>query len=120
MEPVRAHLPRRAERVQARLPVGYGVGRIERRDFADSISEAGLYIKTNDVYKVGTRLVLEVEFPDRTICHRGEVTWAIRVPTHLSDRMMCGMGISFLDAGAGWLEFFRRFAHGEAALSSRP
>ena len=120
MEPARAHLLRRHERVQVLLPVSYGVGAVERSDLADSISAGGLSIKTNNVYQVGTRLVLHVAFPGRTICHRGEVTWAIRVPDHLSDRMMCGMGISFLDSDPDWPEFFRRWAEARGAeLSSR-
>jgi len=100
---------RRDERVRARLPVTYGDGAIDRRSFAESISEGGLYVNTNEVFKVGTRLVVRIEFPDRAVCHRAEVTWAIRVPEHLREQMVCGMGLSFIDPDPQWPEFFHRW-----------
>lgn len=97
---------RRDTRVRTRLRVSYGIGAIDLSGFAESVSLGGLYINTNDVFKVGTRLVLRVEFPDRAVCQRGEVTWAIRVPEHMRDKMVCGMGISFIDPDPQWREFF--------------
>jgi hypothetical protein len=105
---------RRSGRVRVRLPVSYGVGTTDRHDYAESISAGGLYINTNDVLKVGTRLLLRIEFPERVVCHRGEVTWAIRVPEHLRDHMVCGMGVSFIDPDPQWSEFFRRWLLGRA------
>jgi hypothetical protein len=64
------------------------------------------------VFKVGTRLVVRIEFPERAVCHRGEVTWAIRVPEHLRDQMVCGMGISFIDPDPQWPLFFREWVTG--------
>ena len=110
MSPLQAISPaRRHDRVHARLRVAYGEGTIDYREHAESISEGGLYINTNEVLRVGTQLVVRIEFPDRTVCHRGEVTWAIRVPDHLRDQMVCGMGISFLDPAPQWQEFFREW-----------
>ncbi len=100
---------RRHGRVRTRLVIHYGVRTTDHSAFAESISEAGLHIDTNDVFEVGTRLILRVEFPERVICHRGEVTWCIRVPEHMSDSMVCGMGIRFLDPAPRWPEFFRRW-----------
>jgi len=101
---------RRHDRVRTRLRVIYGTGAEECSSLAESISEGGLYINTNDVLKVGTRLVLRIEFPEHTVFHRGEVTWAIRVPEHLRDQMVCGMGVSFIDPDPQWPEFFRTWA----------
>ncbi len=100
---------RRHQRVRTRLRISYGVGTINREAFAESISEAGLHIDTNDVFQVGTRLILRVEFPGRAICHQGEVTWAIHVPPHMSDSMVCGMGIRFVDPDPRWMDFFRQW-----------
>jgi len=94
------------DRVETRLRVTFGVGSIDRESRAESISEGGLYINTNDVLKVGTRLIVRIEFPERAVCHRGEVTWAIQVPEHLRDKMVCGMGISFIDPDPQWPKFF--------------
>ena len=103
---------RRHDRIRTRLPVSYGTESSEKSGFAESIAEGGLYINTNEVYKVGTRLFVRVEFPDRAVCHRGEVVWAIQVPEHLCDSMVCGMGISFTDADPQWREFFRTWMAG--------
>lgn len=110
---------RRDERVRIRLRVQYGMGAIDREGFAESISASGLYIATNDVFKVGTRLVLRVEFPERAVCHAGEVTWAIRVPEHLQDRMVCGMGVAFVDPDPQWQGFFRRWSTSLAQPAER-
>jgi hypothetical protein len=110
---------RRDERVRTRLRVRYGIGAIDRESFAESISAGGLYIATNDVFKVGTRLVLRIEFPERAVCHSGEVTWAIHVPDHLQDRMVCGMGVAFIDPDPQWQEFFLRWKTGVAGTDDR-
>jgi uncharacterized protein (TIGR02266 family) len=100
---------RRHDRVRARLRVGYGVDTIDRQSHAESISKGGLCINTNDVLKVGTRLTVRIEFPERAICHRAEVTWAIRVPEHLREQMVCGMGLTFIDPDPQWPEFFQQW-----------
>ena len=104
-------------RVRTRLWVSYGIDSIDSAGCAESVSEGGLHINTNDVLGVGTRLVLRIEFPDRTVLRHGEVTWAIRVPEHLRDEMVCGMGIRFLDPDPEWLEFFRGWRN---SLASSP
>ena len=98
---------RRHSRVRARLWVSYGIDSIDSAGCAESVSEGGLHISTNEVLGVGTRLVLRIEFPERAVLQLGEVTWAIRVPEHLRDEMVCGMGIRFLDLDPEWMEFFR-------------
>ncbi len=110
---------RRHSRVRARLWVSYGIDSIDSAGCAESVSEGGLHISTNDVLGVGTRLVLRIEFPERAVLQLGEVTWAIRVPEHLRDEMVCGMGIRFLDLDPGWMEFFRGW-RGSLASSKAP
>jgi len=97
------------DRVRARLHVTYGVGTLECTSFVESISPGGVYINTNDVFKVGTRLVLRIEFAERAVCVQGEVTWAIRVPEDLKDKMVCGMGVVFIDPDPQWPKFFLRW-----------
>ena len=103
---------RRGERVHSRLPVNYGPGDFDCKSFAESISLGGLYIHTNEVFKVGTRLVLRVDFPEKTVCLQGEVTWAIQVPDQLQKTMVSGMGISFIDPSPEWHAFFERWKEG--------
>ena len=108
---------RRQGRVRTRLWVSFGVDSIDSAGCAESVSEGGLHINTNNLLGVGTRLVLRIEFPDRAMMRHGEVTWTIRVPEHLRDDMVCGMGIRFLDQDPEWLEFFRGW---RSSLASSP
>jgi uncharacterized protein (TIGR02266 family) len=115
--PAMSHAPvsscaRRHDRVRVRVPVRYGIESADHSGFAESISEGGLYINTNDVLKVGTRLILRIEFPDRTVSQLGEVAWAITVPEHLRDSMVCGMGVSFTHVDPGWLRQLREWQSG--------
>jgi uncharacterized protein (TIGR02266 family) len=100
---------RTADRVDTRIRVRHGTDDPSQLDFATNISEAGLCIDTNRVYPVGTRLVLQLEFPGHTVRHDGEVAWAIKVPDHLRSAMVCGMGITFIRPDPAWAAFFRRF-----------
>ena len=100
---------RRTPRVQTDLRVCYEDASLDRVDRATCISEHGLYIPTNDIFQVGTRIQLSVEFPDRVVHHGGEVIWAIQVPDRLRDSLVYGMGIRFVEPEAGWFDFFRRW-----------
>jgi Tfp pilus assembly protein PilZ len=104
-------------RIRTRLRVAYRVGAEEHSDHAESISEGGLYVDTNEVLEVGTRLVVRIDFPDHSVSHLAEVAWAIRVPDHLRDQMVCGMGLSFIDPDPQWVEFFTRWKSGLGAVS---
>ena len=84
----------------------------DRSARAETVSEGGLYIRTNDTLKVGTRLELQVEFPEQSVRLRGEVVWSIRVPEHLEQDMVCGMGVRFLGGDVDWPVFFRRWREG--------
>lgn len=101
--------PKRSERIRVRIRVRYGLSAADREGFAENVSEGGIYINTNQVFKVGSRLLLRIEFLERVVRQRGEVVWAIQVPEHLRGSMVCGMGISFTDTDPEWLSFFRRW-----------
>ncbi len=109
---------RRHERVRTTLWVSYGVDSIDAAGCAESVSEGGLHINTNDVLAVGTRLVLRIEFPERAVLQKGEVMWAICVPEHLRNEMVCGMGIQFLDPDPKWVTFFRDWRAALAASNT--
>ena len=103
--------------MRTKLRVEFGTDAYEREALAETLSEGGVYINTNEVYRSGTRLRVRIEFPDRTVHHSAEVVWAIRVPEHQRAAMMCGMGLSFLDPDPGWAAFFRRWRETELAAS---
>lgn len=103
---------RQHERIRTRLRVFYGMGTPEFEATAESISVGGVFLNTNNVLKVGSRLVVQIDFPDRSVCLCGEVTWAIRVPEHQRETMVCGMGVTFIDPDPSWRTFFESWRAG--------
>jgi uncharacterized protein (TIGR02266 family) len=100
---------RRAARLQAELRVRYGDSALDHVGRVGNISENGLYIATNRVLGVGTRIRLALELPDEEVLHTAEVVWAIQVPDRLTEVLVHGMGVRFVDPDPTWLERFRRF-----------
>jgi uncharacterized protein (TIGR02266 family) len=106
---VQQRTQRRYPRIRTSLVVHYGTEEPHRSAHAETLSEGGLCIRTNDTFKVGTRLALRIDLPERAVCMRGEVVWSIQVPQHLEQDMACGMGIRFLGGDADWPALFRRW-----------
>jgi Tfp pilus assembly protein PilZ len=106
---------RRHERFKATLKVRYGRVSFDYSGPVENISLSGLCIRTNQIFPTGTRIRMQIEFPDRTVNQSGEVMWAIKVPEQDMSTMMCGMGIQFTETEAGWAEFFARWKEEAAA-----
>lgn len=100
-------------RAKRRVMVRYGVGRTDKTGFTRNLSESGLYIQTNAVFKPGATLQVELEFPDRTFSLWGRVVWAKKVPPQLAHVLDCGMGVSFVSPSTEWLEFFESWSEGK-------
>ncbi len=100
---------RRHRRIDSELPIRFGLGDLERTAVAGNISESGLYINTNRVFKVGMKIHMEVDFPERTVHQLGQVMWAIAAPRDQAGAMMVGMGIQFINPDPGWRAFFLKW-----------
>lgn len=94
-------------RVPLELPVRFGREVPQLEGFGQNLSETGIFVRTNEPYRVGERVVLEIEFPKATRTLHGNVMWAIRVGEHEANQMVCGMGIQFVDTDVTWLAFVR-------------
>jgi uncharacterized protein (TIGR02266 family) len=105
---------RQFDRLESHLPVRFGFVTADRKAFADNLSEGGLFIRTNAVLPVGSQINIEIELPQRTVQQSGEVMWAIKVPDHQKDILVCGMGIRFLQTDPGWTALFRKLRKGFA------
>ena len=107
------HLPhdeqRGSVRYSVQLQVRFGVHGLDRRAPVANVSEGGMCIKTNDVYKAGTVIFSALELPTGDVHLRGEIMWAIRVPEQQTEYMEHGMGVQFLDAGSEWKQAFARW-----------
>lgn len=109
MEAKRTKDARRGSRVRYELVVRYGVNACDRNASAENVSKDGLFIATNSTFPAGTQLMLQIEFPEASFFLRAEVIWAIRVPEHMKEDLICGMGVKFLEPDAGWLKFFNNW-----------
>lgn len=101
---------RRVDRVEAALNVRFGVDALEHSARSTNISEDGIHLATNVVLEIGQRVQLAIEFGEYTSRQTGEVIWAIQVPEHLTDAMVYGMGIRFVDPDPGWSSVFRQWS----------
>ena len=64
--------------------VKYGTDKADRTAFTKNLSETGLFIGTNNVFKPGTTIQVELKFPDHTFSMWARVIWAKKVPSQLA------------------------------------
>jgi Tfp pilus assembly protein PilZ len=103
---------RYTKRARKRLLVKFGLTAADKTAFTKNISETGLFIHTNSIIKPGTTILVQIQFPDRTFSHWARVAWGKQVPTQLSHVLDCGMGVTFIDPGPEWSEFFAKWKKG--------
>ncbi len=96
----------RTERARRRIRVRYGVGKADRRGFTKNLSEGGVFVHTNNVFKPGTTIQIEIDFPERTFNMWARVVWAKKVPPQLAHVLDCGMGLCFVNPPAEWIDFY--------------
>lgn len=101
--------PRKRGRVRTR----YGVDAPDRTAFTNNLSLTGAFLRTNMVYRPGTRLQLELSFPGENVQLWAQVIWSKKVPPQLAQTLHCGMGIRFLNPGPEWEEAFNRWQEGK-------
>ena len=98
------------KRANRRLMVRYGTREPEKTAFTKNLSESGMFLQTNSVFKPGTTIQVLMEFPDRTFNMWARVVWAKKVPAQLTYILGSGMGICFIDPTAEWVEYYKRWA----------
>ncbi len=67
----------------------------EHTSFITDLSDRGTHIKTNSVYKPGTKIYMVIESPDSEYAAEGVVVWAKKAPVRLAHIVKCGMGVEF-------------------------
>ncbi len=85
----------------------FGVSGPEKTGFTMNVSLSGTYIKTNTVFKPGTMIQLEFDFPGEKQSVWAQVIWARRVPPELAHVLPCGMGVRFINPGPDWERAFK-------------
>ncbi len=88
---------RRFKRVKHVFRVDYSTPEALFNEFADDISEGGLFIKTKTPLPIGSEIILEFVLPllEEPIRVRGRVEWHTELPW--VRKRIPGMGVSFQD-----------------------
>lgn len=89
--------------------VRYGTRTPDRTAFTKNVSETGMFLQTNSVFKPGTTIQVQAEFPDRTFTMWARVVWAKKVPPQLAHLLGSGMGICFIDPTSEWIQYYREW-----------
>jgi Tfp pilus assembly protein PilZ len=97
---------RRQSRAKRRIMVRYGLSAADKTAFTKNLSETGLFIQTNSVFKPGTTIHVQIQFPNDTVSMWAQVVWAKVVPAQLAHVLECGMGVHFIDPTPDWKAFF--------------
>ncbi len=100
---------RAAERYSTSLRVRYGDGSRVCSGSVENLSRTGLYVRTDDTFRAGTRLDLAIEFPDRSVQLAGEVMWVIKMARGEGGSTVHGMGVQFIAPGADWETHFAQW-----------
>ena len=96
-------------RARRRVMVKYGLSAADKTAFTKNLSETGLFIQTNSVFKPGTTIHVAIQFPQDTVSMWAEVVWAKVVPPQLAHVLECGMGVRFVDPTPDWKATFREW-----------
>lgn len=89
---------RESKRVVYRKPVRYGPSLPPQyKGVVADLSETGIYISTNNVFKPGTKLYMVIEDGCEVYIIEGFVKSAKKVPPSLARSVKCGMGVAFLE-----------------------
>ncbi|AEH45170.1 type IV pilus assembly PilZ [Thermodesulfatator indicus DSM 15286] len=86
---------RKCERIRHVFRVDYSTPEALFNEFAENISEGGLFIQTNNPLEIGTEIVIEFMLPfmDEPIKVKGRVEWHTNLPG--VNKNPPGMGVSF-------------------------
>ncbi len=72
-----------------------------------NISPLGIAIKTNQVFRPGTKIMICIDKDEDLLLARGDVRWARQVPPLLVKYSRCGMGIKFVDLNKRFQQFIQ-------------
>ena len=109
------------KRVRRRLSLRFGDEKPVRMAFTEDVTEDGLFIKTTNLYRPGTRIAIELILPDETRVNLiGIVRWSKKAPPNMIHLVKkAGMGIKIVRFVSGE-EDFRGFILGTQTDAAKP
>jgi hypothetical protein len=97
---------RTEERKFKRIVLRFGLEAPEYRATGIQISTQGLFISTSQsIYPAGSKLVVEIFTPDKPYVVQAVVRHAKKMPRLLMSNERSGMGIKFISAPKGFLDY---------------
>ena len=100
---------RDSRRIPFRVMVDYGPkDPPTNRSFATDLSDTGLCIKTNKVFKPGIELYMNIEIEETVYKAYGVIMWAKVVPPRLVRVVKNGMGVKFIYMDPGLLKEYNK------------
>jgi Tfp pilus assembly protein PilZ len=116
---LKANNKRALNRAKRRMMVRYGVSAADKTAFTKNLSETGMFLQTNQVFKPGSTVHVQIQFPEKPVSMWARVVWAKTVPLQLSHVLECGMGLCFIDPTPEWITFFRDWAKKSGVIEER-
>lgn len=97
------------DRVKRTCKVRYGRGRALRHvALLTDFSDTGAFIKTTEVYEVGTNINVLIEVDGKKFKASGEVVWSSDVPrSFFKDETKHGLGVRFTEVDDEFIEFYK-------------
>jgi Tfp pilus assembly protein PilZ len=108
-------------RVRRRLSLRFGQEKPVRMAFTEDITADGLFIKTTNLYRPGTEVIIELIMPDEArVTLLGMVRWSKKVPPNMIHLVRkAGIGVKILRFIAGENDF-RQFLLGTQTDPGKP
>lgn len=107
------------KRLRRRLSLRFGVDAPVRLAFTEDVTAHGMFIKTTNLYRPGTRIAIELILPDeKRVRLTGMIRWSKKVPPamiHLVRK--AGIGVKILAFESGEDEFRQFLAGAQAPLT---
>jgi len=89
--------------------VRYGTSDLKKSAFTRNVSETGMCLQTNDVFRPGSRIQVQFKLEDRTFSMHARVIWAKTLPSKLAYVHGCGMGICFIEPSLDWIQYYNKW-----------
>ncbi|MDT8318450.1 MAG: PilZ domain-containing protein [bacterium] len=105
---------RKSERVNYQKPVEFGLVRFgpppdppKYKGYVVNMSEEGLFIETERVFKAGIKLTLEIKDGDKSFNMEATVAKSNKIPPGLANTVKSGMGIIISNPDPELLRIYR-------------
>jgi hypothetical protein len=89
------------KRHRKRIPLKFGIDKVEKFGFTDDINHDGLFIRSAVVARPGAIIMVEIKQPEGVIALLGEVRWAKKIPSNVLHKLKGGMGVKIKSFQSG-------------------